>query len=227
MTAKPRDTRILVLWVVALTVLIASAFVLLTIVAPVLAVRRAIADVPLKYQVNDEGCAMAVDALGGREAAAKKLSVYINMPNWAASAKSTAVFFLAATGEAGTPAMLRCLDHASDSVRGAAVMALIRGHPAGRQAVPKLMALSRGGNDKMSWGAILALGAVGPEAGEAVPLLIEHLRDRDPQRRQFAAKALGQIGDQRAMEPLRAATADQDESVRSTAEKALARLQVP
>jgi HEAT repeat protein len=226
-TGIGRDIRRLVFWSAAIVFLLLVVGVSTAIVVQVLQVRRAIADVPLKYQVNDQGCAMAVKALGGPSAAARKLATYIRMPQWMAPSKKTATFFLAATGEPGVPAMLQCLDHSSAEVREAAFTMMVRGHPAAKRAIPKFIALAGASHDTTAWAAILALGTVGPEAKEAVPTLIDCLRHQDPKCRQFAAKALGQIGDRRAVGPLKATATDPEDRVKAAAEEALLKLTAP
>jgi len=195
------------------------------VVVPVWQVRQVVKGLPEDYRVESAAtCAQAVERLGGKDAAARKLAIYLRMPERIAPFRGEAVFVLAATGEAGIPAMIRNIGHPSMEVSSAVLWRMCQGHPSARLAIPRLMGVAQGADTHLALSAIIALGKCGAEAGEAVPALLSCLQHGDSQRRRYAAQALGLIGDRRAVGPLQAATADQEEEVRSAAQDALERL---
>jgi HEAT repeat protein/beta-lactamase regulating signal transducer with metallopeptidase domain len=116
------------------------------------------------------------------------------------------------------PALETALADADPDVRGKAAAALER--TGERASVPALLAaLEREADDDAADAMIHALGAsADPRATDG---LIAALGRREPRLRERAAQMLGQVGDERAVDPLVAATRDPDHEVRLTAVWAL------
>jgi HEAT repeat protein len=225
---RSREAKILVLWTAAIALLIVAALVSWAVVIPVMQARRAVAPIPPDDAPDHAAaCAEAIRKLGGESDAARKLDRYLQMPARIAPDKTAAVCALAATGQAGIPAMLRNMDHPSMEVSSAVLWKMCQGHPSARQAIGRLGRVAQGPEDLLAYSAILALGKIGPEARDSVPALIACLKHEDATRRRYAAQSLGLIGDKRAIEPLKAAAADREEAVKDAAEEALKGLRAP
>jgi HEAT repeat protein len=121
--------------------------------------------------------------------------------------------------EAGDPKALAALQQALSNddwgTRMEAVAALKAG---GATAMPALIGALKDPAGAVGGAAAESLSAAGPAA---VPALIAALKSPTLAVRASAAKSLGAIGDERAKEPLRAATGDQEKWVRDESERAL------
>ncbi len=166
----------------------------------------------------------AVEALGGPQAAARKLSLYTSVPvSWAPN-RDVAALMLWPCGEAGVPKLIALLRDPDADVRWRAAYALGEiAHPSA--AGPLIEALSSENNAKARRDMIWALGMIGDP--KAVQPLIAALKDREADVREAAAIALGRIADGRAVEALIALLNDGYSGPESAAAWALGELRDP
>jgi len=157
-----------------------------------------------------------VKELGGQGRAARKLGLYLAMPEKVAPRKAEAALALGCCGRHGVPALCRALGSANEDTRGFAAGSLTHLGPEATDAVPALIQALR--NHKDEW-AVEALGAIGPAASSATDVLLETCREADPGVRSAAVAALGSIGADadRAVPALCAALKDDDDLVRLNA----------
>jgi HEAT repeat protein len=104
--------------------------------------------------------------------------------------------------------------------------ALILGEIKDRSAAPPLLAALSTGNSSLRYSVVYALGEI-KDASAVAPVAAVLKGDPEAENRRGAADALGMIGDAGAIEPLIAATADTDSTVRRMAAGALGRINNP
>jgi len=136
---------------------------------------------------------------------------------------------IAALGKAGSvaapslPVVRSALEDPEKRVRLEAALAMSKIDPRDASARPVLIAAMREGEGR----TLLAIGTMGADGTWAVPTLVGLLSHEAPQVRALAAKTLGSIGPtaKDAAAALQAAQRDSNAAVRTTAKKALDRIQ--
>ena len=138
-----------------------------------------------------------------------------------------AVTALGRDAEPAVPALLHTLrtsyggqgqEESHQDYRSALALASI-----GKPAVEGLRGLLKERKEGVRAEVVMALGRIGPDAEAAVPDLVPLLGDKSERIRREAALALGQVGPA-AVDPLIAATSDQDIPTRTRAIEALGHL---
>jgi HEAT repeats len=190
--------------------------------------------------------AQGVDRLGGPEAATRRLSYYVQLPDCVASRRSTAVRMLGNCGSDAIPVLLelgRTRDGRAEVARalmdiGAPavdpLIATLSGSETHAQemamfalagigdsrAVPPLISILKGNDEPARKSAAFALSIM--EERRAVPPLIDLLRGDSP--KWYVPPVLAGIGDPRAVRPLIEALDNKDASLRRAAAQALGHL---
>lgn len=143
-----------------------------------------------RFAESNDGAA-CVAQLGGQDAAARKLAVYLKLPNWIATRKGCALELLPSCGKAAVPILLRL----SREWEGADAFIPLRclGYvgPEAKEAVPDLVFMLSDKNAFVRAGAAWALGGIGPEAISAVRELEARVHgDEDEGVRTLAAQSI-------------------------------------
>mgnify|MGYP000940678314 CR=1 FL=1 len=225
------------LWTLAILAILAVAWAIAAIAAPAWQVHRALSESPSE----------ALDLLGGQEAAARKLAIYLRLPRRLASEQLWAVGVLGQCGPIAVPELVRLLRHEDGGMRAEAAEALVEIRDP--RAFDPLVKALRDADGRVRRNAVLALRSMGDV--RSVEPLIAALGDEDTAVRVQALLALGELGeasvtrllaalenpkiraeaahalaltrDRRAVEPLLRLLDDEDETedVRTTAAEML------
>jgi hypothetical protein len=129
--------------------------------------------------------------LGGGQAAARRLGLYLRMPGFLVPHRRLAAGILGQCGYAATPELLQCVVDSDREVRLEAVDALgrMRAVCATKPLMRRLGDPDRLIRSKAAW----ALGEIGLEARAAAPVLEKCLSDENEPVRAAAAEALKKI----------------------------------
>jgi HEAT repeat protein len=120
--SKPRTWRPIVLWSAGILLALGLAWFVGRVAAPVWQVHRVMAAHDAAQMPNSPsmvGCS-AVERLGGQAAAARKIDLYLRMPDFVASHKRSALEWLFGCGPAGLPPVRRMLNSPDDELRAKA-----------------------------------------------------------------------------------------------------------
>jgi HEAT repeat protein len=132
-----------------------------------------------------------------------------------------AIYALSAAGRPAVVPLTACLKDSDPALRGALSSVFSR---IGRPAMEELLECVRSDEWRMSWTA----GDVFSKMTKAaVPILIEELKTGKPRTKARAAEALGRIKDERAIEPLVRALAEEEWIVDEQARRALVSIGPP
>ncbi len=204
---KPRSKRIYIYWGVALTLLLTAGLLCWTVVVPMWRTRKAVVAIQRSWKTatdraliwdSDEEPVLCryVAELGGCEEAARRLSAYLNAPDFLAPHKEVALELLGRCEGQGMPPLVAALRSDRVLYRRSAARSLFYvalreihhqpgdldiwkprptssiGFRASREAVDSLAgALDDKDQSVRAW-AVMALGQIGPEAVSAVPALV-------------------------------------------------------
>ena len=208
---KPvRTWRPMVAWTLGILAALGLAWVVGAVAVPLWQVRRAML-------TSDE-----IESLGGARAAARKLCLYIRMPEWLAPERKRAVYLLEKCNPDNVPEWIILLDDRDPSVRWLAADTLEE--IAAPEAVAPLVAALKERDPSVRLAIIRALGTLG--SPQAVEPLVNVLRKDEADCRRMAAYALGCIGPaaRDAAPALEEALKAQDENIRAAAAEALEKI---
>jgi HEAT repeat protein len=199
---KPRTWRPMAAWTAGILLALALVWFVAMFVLPVWQTRSALSECAAKLRtvrdllgvpsgkpaVWDE----ALERLGGRQRAARKLWLYIRMPEFAAPRQELAVTLLWWCGEDSLPALIWATDHLRGDARVEAIMAISRLGSGGSLAVVSLIGAADDPDWKVRKATTWAFACM--KDAQAVPVLAERLSDENHDVRDHAAFALGEIG---------------------------------
>ncbi len=146
----PRTWRPMVLWTAGILLAIGAAWFVGAVAVPVWRADCTMAqydDLKRHASYPWQGLRQSIEDLGGEDAAARKLGLYLRMPGWAAGHKVVALEILAHCGKLALPAFRDALGSRDTGVRGAAVFHLpeLCGGDAGLEGavVPMVAAMAK------------------------------------------------------------------------------------
>ncbi len=192
----PRTWRPMAAGTAGILLALGLAWFVGAVVVPVWKTRKVLGECDSSALTNEE----AIVKLGGKEQALRRLSLYLDMPDWVAPRRHGAVVLLGKCGEQAVPVLKRSLKSKSPEVRLNAVfgLALMNFEQPPRPSLPQeivpvlLMALEDD-SGKVRAAAATTLGDIGPNAGSAILALEKMLGDKDPDAAYSAKAALRHI----------------------------------
>jgi len=250
----PRPLRTwgpMALWSAGILLALGLAWFVAAVVVPVWQTRAAVQHVYDKLApwygaggfgvtaAREQELKAAVDKLGGPESTARRLGLYLMLPEWTDAGSRADTYFdmldpgprkeafsvLSFCGPYGVPVLTHHLRDSNSSRRYEAAIALGHIGPEACQAVGQLIKCLSDPEVMPRLAAAMAIGKIGPAAHSAVPVLAGLTSsDADADVRERACESLGAIGDPRAVPALVKALADSEDRVRSTAAESLGRL---
>jgi HEAT repeat protein len=183
------------MWVGGIAFAVGLMVTVSLVVVPVFQTRRVVSDLlPTLHPYEPTSADLLADgvsALGGREAAIRKISLYSRMPSSIAPSRWVAVKFLGACGAKGAPTAITALKGEDVLMRYAAVEAL--GNIGSPDNVAPLADCMRDTDPTMRVLAVQALGKI--ESPDVVDHLLTALKDSEERVSDAGRKALvGVVG---------------------------------
>ncbi len=230
---KKRSKRMYVLWAIALTLLVTTALFCWLVAAPVWRTRAVVARCRAELDdrcPNRDDIRKYVPQLGGPDAAAEGLWMYIVAPAWAAPHESLAIGLLPGCGEGGYERLKQLLADKDPNVRISAVTALGCVDGRAEEVLSLLGKALREEPENVRYAAILSLHQLSLPVKSIESDLAATARDEDADTLTRIG-AMGLISDIEGpstgvVPALLAATRAQDPRVQGAAVRTLGRLYV-
>jgi HEAT repeat protein len=186
-----RSRKLYVLWSIALTLLLALGLVCWLVVVPVWRVRSVLAS----HAVGRTFTRDAVDELGGKEMAVRRISLYFNVPYTSRDNRMSGAAILGHCGPTAADPLTRALKDHDGKVRAQAAASLgMLGRSATDAVGPLTQVLREDLYSRARLYAARALGNIAVADEGAISALRKALGDDEVLVRRNAAASLGNLG---------------------------------